>query len=326
MSIAVQPPAAPKRQLVQRLSKTGLLAGVIVLFIVGALLSPAFLTLINQLNILRQAAFVGIIACGMTFVIVAGEIDISVGSLVALSSAILGVLMANEGWPLETAAIAVIAAGAASGLLAGFTRILFGVPSFISTLALYLALRGLAQIITGSLPIMIQDPVLQFLGSGRVAGIPVQVIILLFVFAAGYLIAKKTTFGRSIYAIGGNARAARLAGIRVDRVRVALFVISGILAAFVGILLSARLGSGNANIAGGMEFEVIAAVIVGGTSLSGGHGSVLGTFLGVLFITVLSNILVLMGVDPFAQDVVRGAIVLIAVLIANVQSGTARRD
>jgi sugar transport system permease protein len=262
----------------------------------------------------------------MTYVIIAGEIDISVGSLVALSSAILGVLMVKFGWPLPLAALVVLVVGMMSGLLAGVTRILFGVPSFISTLALFLALRGLAQIITGSLPIMIQDPVLQFLGSGRILAIPVQVVILVVVFVCAYVIAKKTTFGRSIYAIGGNARAARLAGINVDRVRVSILVISGILAAFVGILLSARLGSGNANIASGMEFEVIAAVIVGGTSLSGGHGSIFGTFLGVLFITVLSNILVLMGVDPFAQDVVRGAIVLLAVLIANVQSGQTRRD
>lgn len=325
MSIAVTQ-SAPRRQFLSRLAKTGLLAGVVVLFIVGAALSPAFLSFANQLNILRQAAFVGIIACGMTYVIIAGEIDISVGSLVALSSAILGVLMVNQGWPLPLAVIAVLAVGVLSGLLAGLTRIFFGVPSFISTLALFLALRGLAQIITGSLPIMIQDPVLQFLGSGRVFGVPVQVLLLALMFAGAYLVAKKTTFGRSIYAIGGNARAARLAGIKVDRVRIAIFIISGVLAAFVGILLSARLGSGNANIASGMEFEVIAAVIVGGTSLSGGHGSILGTFLGVLFITVLSNILVLMGVDPFAQDVVRGGIVLVAVLIANIQSGATRRD
>lgn len=325
MSIAVMQ-SSQQRDFFRRLSKTGLLAGVIVLFIVGAVLSPAFLSFANQLNILRQAAFVGIIACGMTYVIVAGEIDISVGSLVALSSAILGVLMVKHGWSMPLAVLAVLATGAASGLLAGATRILFGVPSFISTLALYLALRGLAQIITGSLPIMIQNPVLQFLGSGRLFGVPVQVLILIVVFAAAYVIAKKTTFGRSIYAIGGNARAARLAGISVDRVRISIFVISGVLAAFVGILLSARLGSGNANIASGLEFEVIAAVIVGGTSLSGGHGSILGTFLGVLFITVLSNILVLMGVDPFAQDVVRGGIVLVAVLIANIQSGAMRRD
>ena len=153
-----------------------------------------------------------------------------------------------------------------------------------------------------------------------------QVLILAVVFFIAFFVARKTTFGRSIYAIGGNARAARLAGISVDRVRIIIFLISGVLAAFVGILLSARLGAGNANIATGMEFEVIAAVIVGGTSLSGGHGGIAGTFLGVLFITVLSNILVLKGVDPFAQDIVRGGIVLVAVLIANVQSGALKRD
>jgi len=317
---------ASRSHLLRSLSRTGLLLGVVILFVVGAFLSDVFLSVPNQLNILRQAAFVGIIACGMTFIILAGEIDISVGSLVALSSAILGVLVAKLGWPLPLAVLAVLITGMASGLLAGLARVLFAVPSFISTLALFLALRGLAQIITGSLPILINDPVLRFFGSGRVLGIPVQVIILAVVFAISLFVARKTTFGRSVYAIGGNARAARLAGIPVDRVRILIFVISGVLAAFVGVLLSARLGSGNANIAGGMEFEVIAAVIVGGTSLAGGRGGIVGTFLGVLFITVLSNILVLMGIDPFAQDVVRGGIVLLAVLIANIQSGATKSD
>ncbi len=288
-------------------------------------MSPVFLSWPNQLNMLRQAAFVGIIASGMTYVILAGEIDISVGSLVALSSALLGVLMSKHGWPLPLAAVTVLLVGLLSGLLAGLCRVLFAVPSFISTLALYLALRGAAQIITGSLPIMIVNPVMQFLGSGHLRGVPIQVLILAVVFVVAFFVARRTTFGRSIYAIGGNARAARLAGIPVDRVRIVIFLISGLLSAFVGILLSARLGAGNANIASGMEFEVIAAVIVGGTSLSGGHGGIVGTFLGVLFITVLSNILVLDGIDPFAQDIVRGGIVLLAVLIANVQSGALRQ-
>ena len=155
---------------VRNLSRTGLLVGVVMLFAVGALLSPVFLSLPNLLNILRQAAFVGIIACGMTYVILAGEIDISVGSLVALSSALLGVLVSKHGWPLPIAALAVLAVGLVSGLLAGLTRIIFAVPSFISTLALYLALRGAAQIITGSLPIMITDPVMRSLGSGHFYG------------------------------------------------------------------------------------------------------------------------------------------------------------
>lgn len=319
--------AAPSTygRMVRNLSRTGLLVGVIILFAVGAALSPVFLSLPNQLNILRQSAFVGIIACGMTFVILAGEIDISVGSLVALSSAVLGVLMGKLGWSLPSAVLAVVGLGLASGMLAGLTRVIFAVPSFISTLALYLALRGAAQIITGSLPIMIVNPTMQFLGSGRVFGVPVQVLLLAVVFLVAFFVARKTTFGRSIYAIGGNPRAARLAGIPVERVRMAIFLISGVLAALVGVLLSARLGAGNANIASGLEFEVIAAVIVGGTSLSGGHGGIAGTFLGVLFITVLSNILVLEGVDPFAQDIVRGGIVLLAVLIANIQSGAARK-
>lgn len=327
MSINASTSSRPdSRRVLKGLSRTGLLAGLIVLFIVGALLSPVFLSVPNQLNILRQAAFVGIIACGMTYVILAGEIDISVGSLVALSSALLGVMMTKLGYPLPVAILAVVVVGMASGLLTGLARVLFGVPSFISTLALYLALRGLAQIITGSLPVVIDNPVLRFFGNGRIAGIPVQVIILIAVFAIAFFVSRKTTFGRSIYAIGGNAKAARLAGIPVDRVRILIFVITGALAAFVGILLSARLEAGNANIATGLEFEVIAAVIVGGTSLAGGHGSIAGTFLGVLFITVLSNILVLLGVDPFAQDVVRGGIVLLAVLIANIQTGETRKD
>lgn len=308
------------------LSQSGLTIGLVLLVLCGSFLSPVFFTADNLVNVLRQAAFLGIIACAMTYVIVLGEIDVSVGSLVAFSSALLGVLYGTHHVNLGLSCALVLLVGVLSGLLVGVTRIVWQVPSFISTLALYLAFRGLAQSITSSMPIAIYDPVLSFLGKGELWGVPVQALAMLIAFGLFYFVARKTVFGRALYAVGGNARASRLAGLPVDRVRITAFVLSGLLAALVGILLSARLEAGNANIANGMEFEVIAAVIVGGTSLAGGRGGIVGTLLGVLFVTLLSNLLILTGVDPYIQDVVRGAVVLLAVLLANIQRGTKERD
>jgi sugar transport system permease protein len=302
------------------LGRSGLLLALIILFVVLAVWAPNFLTTTNLLNVLRQAAFVGIIAFGMTLVIIGGEIDISVGSAVALSSALLGVLHVNEGWPLELAVLAVIAEGTIVGLAAGFLRARFDVPSFIVTLALFISLRGVALWITNAFPISIPSESFDFWGAGYIFEIPVPALIMLLAFVVFWFISTRTVFGRSVYAVGGNADAARLSGIPVERIRIILLGITGCLAAVTGVLLSSRLASGNANIAVGLEFDVIAAVIIGGTVLFGGRGSMFGTLLGVLFISILSNGLVLLGVNPFAQEVARGAIVLVAVLVSAIQA------
>ena len=298
-----------------RLNEAGLFAALAVLFIGLSIAAPNFLTASNILNILRNAAFIGICAWGMTFVIIGAEIDISVGPSVAFASILLATLTTQQGWPLPVAALAVLVVGAAVGTFSGSMRAYFGIPSFVATLVVWSGLRSLAFVVSDALPIPIANTDFQTLGSGSFYGLPIPAIIMVAFFLLFWFASRKLPLGRSIYAVGGNPDAARLSGIRVEHVRVVMFAISGFLAAFTGILLASRLGSGNAGAADGLEFDVIAAVVIGGTSLSGGRGSMVGTLIGVLFIGLIANGLVLLGVNSFAQGLVRGGIILLAVLI-----------
>jgi simple sugar transport system permease protein len=303
----------------------GLPAVLLVMYVVFTLTAPNFLTVDNQLNILQNAAFVGILAFGMTLVIIAAEIDISVGSAVALSSALLGVLVVKAGLPTGVAVVLVLLEGAAVGCLAGAVVAGFGVPSLIVTLALFSAMRGAALLLTNAYPILLPED-FSVWGSGHLVGVPIPALFLVAAFAVFWFVAARTAFGRSVYAVGGNAESARLSGLPVTRVRVAILGITGLLSAFVGVLQASRLGSADPNIGIGLEFEVISAVIIGGTSLFGGRGTMFGTLIGVLFITVLPNGMVLRGVNPYAQQVVLGGVVLGAVLISSIRTrrGAAR--
>lgn len=309
---------APRARLGLALGQNaGLLGALIVLCVVLALTAPNFLTATNLKDVARQLSFTGIIAFGMTFVIIAGEIDISVGSAIAFGSALLGVLVAKHGWGIETATVAVLVAGTAIGVVAGFLRARLGIPSFIVTLALFSSLKGLALLITDAAPQpILDDGWFTDLGTGDLLGVPVPAWIMFVVFATAWFVLNRTTFGRSVYAIGGNAEAAHLSGIPVARVRTSLFAISGLLAACSAILLSSSLSTGTASIGSGVEFSVISAVIVGGASLYGGRGTMVGTLLGVVFISVLGNGMVLLGVNVYAQQVAYGLIVLVAVLVS----------
>lgn len=293
----------------------GLLAALVALCLIAALFAPNFATAGNLLDVLRQAAFTGIIACGMTLVIIAGEIDISVGSAIAFSSALFGTLAVSLHLPLWEAALGVVAFGAMLGAGAGAVRAWFNIPSFIVTLAMFSALRGAAMLLTDAIPIPILDEEFGIWGGGSVWGVPAPALILLATFVTFSIVASRTAFGRSVYAIGGNAEAAHLSGIPVKRIRTSLFALTGGLAAISGLLMTSRLGSGNSNIGYGVEFAVITSVIVGGSSLAGGKGSMLGTLLGGLFIAVLNNGMVLWGVNSYAQDVANGVVVLLAVLV-----------
>lgn len=315
--IAVTPAPTPSglRLLVgNRANEAGLIVGIVVLYGALTAFAPNFLTTANQLNILRDAAFVGIIAWGMTLILIAGEIDISVGPHVALAGIVLAKL-AQAGVSLPLAVVLVLLLGGCIGTAAGWLRARFDVPSFIVTLSLWLALRGIAEVVSDAVPIVIMNFGFQRLGSGSFVGIPIPSIVMLILFALFSFIASRAVLGRSVYAVGGNAEAARLSGIPVARIRVIVFAITGILSALTGVLMASRLGSGNSGAATGLEFDVIAAVVVGGTSLFGGRGTMLGTLLGVLFIGALVNGLVLMGIDPFAQGIVRGFVILAAVMI-----------
>lgn len=298
----------------------GLLAALFALSALACLVAPNFATANNLLDVLRQAAFTGIIAYGMTLVIVAGEIDVSVGSAIAFSSALFGILAVTFDLPLWLAAVVVVLVGTFIGVGAGAVRAYFNVPSFIVTLAMFSALRGGAMLLTDAMPIPILDEHFQVWGSGSVFGMPVPAILMLATFLAFAVITSRTTFGRSVYAIGGNAEAAHLSGIPVRRIRMTLFAVTGGLAAMTGLLMTSRLGAGNSNIGFGVEFAVITAVIVGGASLFGGKGSMLGTLLGVLFIAVLNNSMVLLGINSYAQEVANGFVVLMAVLVSTRRS------
>ena len=298
----------------------GLLAALAALVAASAIFAPHFASIANLLDILRQMAFTGIIGLGMTLVIIAGEIDISVGSAVAFASALFGVVAVNLGWPLPVAAVAVLATATLIGLCAGAVRAIFGVPSFIVTLALFSALKGGALLLTDAIPIPILNDSFNWWGTGAFLGVPVPALILFILFVVFSIIANRTSFGRSVYTIGGNAEAAYLSGVPVAAVRTVLFGLTGFLAGVSGLLQTSRLAAGNAGMGVGLEFAVITAVIVGGASLFGGKGSMLGTMLGGLFIAVLNNAMVLFGVNSYAQYVANGLVVLLAVLISTLRS------
>ncbi|EFH6663480.1 TPA: ABC transporter permease [Escherichia coli] len=302
------------KQFVSRhINEIGLLVVIAILYLVFSLNAPGFISLNNQMNVLRDAATIGIAAWAMTLIIISGEIDVSVGPMVAFVSVCLAFLLQFE-VPLAVACLLVLLLGALMGTLAGVLRGVFNVPSFVATLGLWSALRGMGLFMTNALPVPIdENEVLDWLG-GQFLGVPVSALIMIVLFALFVFISRKTAFGRSVFAVGGNATAAQLCGINVRWVRILIFTLSGLLAAVTGILLAARLGSGNAGAANGLEFDVIAAVVVGGTALSGGRGSLFGTLLGVLVITLIGNGLVLLGINSFFQQVVRGVIIVVAVL------------
>jgi len=304
------------------LNEIGLVAAIVVLYIALGSSAAGFLSLDNQLGMLRDAATVGIAAWGVTLVIIAGEIDISIGPAVAFSSVLVAKFATGIG--LVPAILATLVAGAAWGALAGWLRARFEVPSFIATLGVWSALGGLGLYLTDALPVVLPESGLADVLGGSIAGIPTPVIVMLVLFFVFAYLARYTAYGRSVYAIGGNAPAARMAGINLSRIRVLLFLTTGVLSAITGVLLAARLGSGNGGAASGLEFDVIAAVVIGGTALAGGRGTMLGTLLGVVFITVISNGLVLLGVDSFLQNVVRGVIIVVAVLVNVVITKRAR--
>ena len=286
--------------------------------------SPAFLTSGNLLNVLRQAAPILIVAVAMTFVVTTSGIDLSVGSTVALINALAAILL-QFGIPWPLVVIALIAIGAAVGVVQGWFIAYQGIQAFIVTLAGLSALRGGALLMTQGFSVPISTD-LGFVEIGRawLLGVPAPAWIALVVVIAGFLALSGTRFGRYVTAIGSNQEAARRAGIATRAVILWTYVLTGVACALAGIIIAARLGSGSSNAAVGFELDVIAAVVLGGTSLMGGRGSILGTVLGALTIAVIGNGLILIHVSPFFTQIVTGAIILLAVwLNARVFSGLA---
>jgi len=286
----------------------------IVLCVIAGILSDVFFTMSNVMNVLRQVSIIAIIASGMTLVILIAGIDLSVGAVMAFSGAILsGALTA--GWPLALALLAALGVGLLFGLINGLVTARFGVPSFIATLAIMVIARGMTLVYTKGYPLVVSNEAYRFIGSGRLFGIPIPIIIMFVIFGFMYWMLKYTSFGRYIFAIGGNEETAILAGINVRAIKVAVFGIAGLLSALSAIIYTSRLMSAQPTAGTGIELDAIAAVIIGGTSLAGGKGGVTGTLIGALIMGVLDNILNLMNVSPFYQSIAKGLVILVAVLV-----------
>ena len=285
-----------------------------VMCVVASILSPSFLNVTNIFNVFKQITVSGIVACGMTFVILTGGIDLSVGSIVGLAGAMSAGVLAATG-NIFLATITGIGIGLVCGSANGLLVSRCGIPPFIATLGMMTLLRGCVLIYTQGSPIAVKSDGFKFIGKGDVFGIPVPVLILIVLFLLGHFILTKTRFGRNVYAFGGNKEAARLSGICVKKTEWLVYTISGLLAGVAAIVLTARLGSAQSTSGSGIEMDAIAAVILGGTSLSGGTGFVLPTIVGAMIMGIIDNILTLMNVNPHATNIVKGAVIIIAVLV-----------
>ncbi|MEJ6979893.1 ribose ABC transporter permease [Pedobacter sp. P351] len=294
-----------------------------------SLLSDKFLTVDNGWNVLRQISVNICISVGMTLVVLTAGIDLSVGSVLALSGAIAaGLLKSGIGLPNDSilgftllgTILAGIVTGSALGFFNGWVITRFKVPPFVATLAMLTVARGFTMLWTKGYPISNLGSNFAFIGTGWFLGIPLLVWIATVIVVAAIIISNKTAFGRYIYAIGGNENASRLSGININKVKILVYTIAGALAAIGGIMVTSRLDSAQPNAGMSYELDSIAAVVIGGTSLSGGRGTIMGTVLGAIIIGVLNNGLVLLDVSPFWQQVVKGFVILLAVIIDKANS------
>ena len=277
-------------------------------------LTPHFLTVSNLLNVAQQTSINAIVAVGMTYVIISGGIDLSVGSIVALSGVVLGALL-QGGQPLAVALAAALAVGLACGLLNGALVSVGGLPPFIATLGMMSVARGAALVFTEGRPVSGFDEGFRSLATGSLGFVPAPVVVMIVVYVAAHIVLTRTTFGRYVYAIGGNEEATRLSGVAVRFHKTAIYGVSGVMSAIAAIVLTARLNSAQP-IAGTMyELDAIAATVIGGTSLMGGEGTLAGTLVGALIMGVLRNGLNLLGVSSFLQQIVIGGVIVGAVLV-----------
>ncbi len=326
MSEVLPVPAIPRSspwRVLQRLLLTreaGVFLALAALCLLFALASPVFLYKVNLLNLLRQVSLLGIMAIGATFVLISSEVDLSVGSVYGCAGLVAG-SMILAGVPELAALVGAVAIGVAIGTLNGAVTVVGRIPSFITTLGTLYLVRGATLVISGGFPVSLPHdahmaPLVTFLAQGRVlGGLSLQVVLLGAVAVLGYFVLHRSTLGFHIFAIGGNERAARIVGVPVGRTKIAAFGLAGGLGAFAGVVNFGFLENVQPVTGQGLELDVIAAVIIGGTRLGGGEGSVVGTLLGVLLIGVVRNGLVLLGVTPFWQTTLIGAVVIAAALI-----------
>lgn len=303
----------PLSQITQKL---GPLLGLILLIVIVSIMNPSFLEPLNILNLLRQVSINALIAFGMTFVILTGGIDLSVGSILALSSAFVANMMLSGFDPIIAILLGCMVGGV-MGMVNGLLITRGKMAPFIATLATMTIFRGLTLVYTDGNPItgLGDSLAFQLFGRGYLLGIPVPAITMIITFAVLWIILHKTAFGRRTYAIGGNEKATIVSGIKVPRVKIMIYSLAGMLSALAGAILTSRLNSAQPTAGTSYELDAIAAVVLGGTSLSGGRGRIVGTLIGALIIGTLNNGLNLLGVSSFYQMVVKGIVILIAVLI-----------
>jgi len=299
--------------------KYALYFALIAMIIVLSFASDTFLKPSNIINVLRQISIQAIIAVGMTMVIILGQMDLSVGAIVAFASVVNALLVMKAGIPVVLAILITLFLSSLWGLLNGLVTAKFKLHAFLVTLATLTLIRGITYTLTGGYPIGGLPKSFYEFGSGHLFKIPYPVIYMVVIYAIGMFVLRNTPFGRSIYSVGGNAEAARLSGINIFRAKVAVFVISSFLAAIGGIILSSRLRAGSPEVGLGWELDIVAAVIIGGTNIFGGEGKLTGTLIGMLFVGILTNGMILLDVTPYMQQVVRGIVILAAVILNSLQ-------
>lgn len=318
-----QDPAGQGLTAARIVQRYGILIALLLACVVLSLISSNFLTGRNALNVLRQTSINGVLAIGMTFVILTRGIDLSVGSVVALAGVVAASfattatngLIPGAPWPAVVALAIGILVGMGCGAVSGVIVSRFKVPAFVATLGMLSAARGLTLLYSGGRPVPGLSPGFRWIGTGDVLGIPVPIIVLLAVFAGAWFVLSQTRFGRHVYAVGGNPHAAKVSGLPVNRIRLLVYVISGGLAGLAGLILAARTGSALPQAGVAYELDAIAAVVIGGTSLAGGVGRVTGTLVGALLIGVMNNGLDLMGVESYYQQVIKGFLIVAAVML-----------
>lgn len=290
----------------------------IVMLILAGILSDRFYVPSNITNVLRQSVPLGLVSFGLLFVILTGGIDLSVGSLMALVSVIVGLLMPEYG--LTVSLMVGVIVGTLFGSVAGFLVSYCKIAPFIATLAMMTVARGSAQIISKGQPIFINNMNFVDFGSGFLYGIPLPVYVLAFFFGLAFFVYRKTVFGRLVISIGSNETATRFAGIQVERYKLAVYAISGFGCALAGIIAATRTGAGSPVLAMGFELDAIAAVVVGGASLSGGKGTVFNTLIGVLILSLISNLMNLLNIPGSHQEITKGLIIICAVLLESLKN------
>lgn len=303
-----------KKTASQIFSKYGIFLIFIAMVVLVSILTPAFLSSQNLINVVRQISFIGIVAMGVTMVIITTGIDLSSGSVIALVSVITA-SFAQGDHPLIMALVLGLGVGALAGFINGTISAKGAIPPFIATLGMMIAARGLALLYSDGRPIGGLSESFLFIGQGEIAGIPVPIIIFVIMGIISHLMLSKTKFGKYTYAIGGNEQAARICGINVDRYKIMIYTYAGFLSALAGIMLTSRISAGQPSMGVMYELDAIAAAVIGGTSLSGGIGTIPGTIIGALIIGVLNNSLDLMNVSSYWQQILKGGIIVTAVLI-----------